>query len=112
VTVKWPDALSEMARRGRWGGSPRGGVSRCRSEPGGSLWAGVVQQWGCVTCHKLDGPEKLNRAESVGCWSPQGCQLHRESILEPDAVVVEGFPPGLMKGRWMAVVLQKPRSRI
>jgi mono/diheme cytochrome c family protein/cytochrome c5 len=58
----------------------------------------LVQQWGCVACHKLDGPEKLLGPSLWDIGARQDASYIRESILQPDSVVVEGFPAGLMKG--------------
>jgi mono/diheme cytochrome c family protein len=66
--------------------------------PSGASGQELVQQWGCVTCHKLDGPEKLVGPSLWDIGARKDANYIRESILQPDAVVVEGFPPGLMKG--------------
>jgi len=57
----------------------------------------LMQQWGCVTCHKLDAPDKLLGPSLWDIGARKDTAYIRESILEPDVVVVEGFPPGLMK---------------
>jgi hypothetical protein len=57
-----------------------------------------VQQWGCVTCHKFDAPDKLIGPSLWDIGARKDANYIRESILEPDAVPVEGFPAGLMKG--------------
>jgi hypothetical protein len=51
-----------------------------------------------VTCHKFDGPDKLLGPSLWDIGARKDANDIRESILEPDAVVVEGFPAGLMKG--------------
>src|SRR5215813_2992231 len=66
--------------------------------PSGASGPELVQQWGCITCHKLDGPEKLLGPSLWDVGARKDANYIRESILEPDAVVVEGFPAGLMKG--------------
>jgi cytochrome c2 len=66
--------------------------------PSGASGQELVQQWGCVACHKLDGPEKLLGPSLWDIGARQEASYIRESILQPDAVVVEGFPAGLMKG--------------
>jgi cytochrome c2 len=58
----------------------------------------LIQQWGCITCHKLDGPEKQLGPSLWDIGARKDANYIRESILQPDAVVVEGFPAGLMKG--------------
>ena len=50
----------------------------------------------CITCHKLDVPDRL-----VGpSLYDAGARLDRaalfESILDPDATITKGFPPGVM----------------
>ena len=85
--------------RGEGGGAaPARRTSRGRSEPGGASGQELVQQWGCVACHKLDGPEKLLGPSLWDIGVRKDANYIRESIVEPDTVVVEGFPPGLMKG--------------
>jgi cytochrome c2 len=66
--------------------------------PSGASGQELVQQWGCVACHKLDGPEKLLGPSLWDIGARKDANYIRESILQPDAVVVEGFPVGLMKG--------------
>jgi cytochrome c2 len=66
--------------------------------PSGASGQELVQQWGCIACHKLDGPEKLIGPSLWDIGARKDANYIRESILQPDAVVVEGFPPGLMKG--------------
>jgi cytochrome c2 len=66
--------------------------------PSGASGQELVQQWGCVACHKLDGPEKLLGPSLWDIGARQDASYIRESILQPDSVVVEGFPAGLMKG--------------
>jgi cytochrome c2 len=66
--------------------------------PSGASGQELVQQWGCIACHKLDGPEKLVGPSLWDIGARKDANYIRESILQPDAVVVEGFPPGLMKG--------------
>lgn len=65
--------------------------------PAGTSGADLMQQWGCVACHKLDGPDRLVGPSLWDIGTRQDATYIRESIMEPDAVVAEGFPPGLMK---------------
>jgi cytochrome c2 len=65
--------------------------------PAGAAGPELMQQWGCVACHKLDGPERLLGPSLWDIGARKDASYIRDSILEPDAVVVEGFPPGLMK---------------
>lgn len=57
----------------------------------------LVKMTGCPTCHKLDGPERLVGPSLWDIGARQDKTYIREAILEPDRVVVEGFPPGVMK---------------
>ena len=66
--------------------------------PSGASGQELVQQWGCVACHKFDGPDKLVGPSLWDVGARKDANYIRESILQPDAVVVEGFPAGLMKG--------------
>lgn len=65
--------------------------------PAGMSGLELMQQWGCVACHKLDAPDKLLGPSLWDIGARKDTAYIRESILEPDVVVVEGFPPGLMK---------------
>src|SRR2546425_10724881 len=51
----------------------------------------LVQQWGCVTCHNFDKPDKLVGPSLWDIGVRKDVNYIRESILAPDVVVVEGF---------------------
>jgi mono/diheme cytochrome c family protein len=59
---------------------------------------------GCITCHSLEagvilvGPAQNNVGAEAGMRVPgQSAEVYlRESIVNPDAYLVEGFPAGLM----------------
>lgn len=61
---------------------------------------------GCKTCHSLEagvtiiGPSLAGMADLAGGRNPElsAEDYLRQSILEPDAYVVEGFPKGVMPG--------------
>jgi len=57
----------------------------------------LVQQWACNTCHKFDGPDKLVGPSLWDIGARKDANYIRESILQPDAVIAEGFPPHLMQ---------------
>jgi cytochrome c2 len=57
----------------------------------------LVQQWACNTCHKLDAPERLVGPSLWDVGARRDAAYIRESILQPDAQVTEGFPPQVMK---------------
>ena len=86
--------------RGEGGGAaPAAAASAAAApSPAGASGQELVQQWGCVACHKLDGPEKLLGPSLWDIGVRKDAHYIREAIVEPDTVVVEGFPPGLMKG--------------
>jgi cytochrome c2 len=68
----------------------------------GSGWAGksgeeLVKLAGCIACHKLDGPERLVGPSLWDIGGRQDQAYIRESILDPDKVVVPGYPAGVMK---------------
>jgi cytochrome c oxidase subunit 2 len=86
--------------RGEGGGAtPAAAASAATAaSPAGASGQELVQQWGCVACHKLDGPEKLLGPSLWDIGVRKDANYIREAIVEPDTVVVEGFPPGLMKG--------------
>ena len=52
---------------------------------------------GCAACHKLDGPDKLVGPSLWDIGAKKDKEYIRESILEPDKIVTEGFPKGVMK---------------
>lgn len=51
---------------------------------------------GCVTCHSLEPGVKLVGPSLAGVASRGDEAYLRESIVNPNAVVVEGFPKGVM----------------
>jgi cytochrome c2 len=98
--------VNGQSRFPKWRGEGGGAVpaaaaatpTPAAAAPSGASGQALVQQWGCVTCHKLDGPEKLVGPSLWDIGARKDADYIRESILQPDAVVVEGFPAGLMKG--------------
>ena len=68
----------------------------------GSAWAGkngeeLVKLAGCNACHKFDGPERLVGPSLWDIGTRQKKEYIRESILEPDKVVIPEYPAGLMQ---------------
>jgi hypothetical protein len=57
-----------------------------------------VQQWACNSCHKFDAPDRLVGPSLWDIGARKDAGYIRESILQPDMVVVPGFPPQVMKG--------------
>jgi cytochrome c oxidase subunit II len=76
-------------------------------EERGEKWAG---DFGCDACHSFDGTTRLGptwlglygseRIFSDGTSRVADEAYLRESILEPDALIVLGFPPGIMPGTY------------
>jgi mono/diheme cytochrome c family protein len=91
--------VNGQTRFPKWRGEG-GGAAPAAAAPGpaGASGQELVQQWGCVACHKFDGPEKLLGPSLWDIGVRKDTNYIREAIVEPDTVVVEGFPPGLMKG--------------
>lgn len=50
----------------------------------------------CVTCHKFDSPGRLVGPSLYDVGKRSNMASIYESILEPDAVVAEGYPKGVM----------------
>lgn len=100
--------VNGQARFPKWRGEGAGSgtaaaatpASAAVAEPGpaGGVGQELVQKWGCVACHKLDGPDRLVGPSLWDLGARQDVNYIRESILQPDATIAEGFPPGVMKG--------------
>ncbi len=58
--------------------------------------AQLLQNYACVTCHKLDGPDKLVGPSLYDVGKRLSTAKLYESIMDPDATLAEGFPPGVM----------------
>ena len=63
----------------------------------------LVTKYGCTNCHKLDAPVKLVGPSLYDIGKRQDEAYIRESIVDPDKVVVEGFPKGMMKAALAAL---------
>lgn len=95
--------VNGTTRFAKWrgeGGTGSAAATATGAEPGPSGAAGqdLVQQWGCVACHKIDGPEKIIGPSLWDIGARQDANYIRESILQPDAYLAEGYPGGLMQG--------------
>ncbi len=55
---------------------------------------------GCSTCHSLEPGVTIVGPSLAGIGSRADAAYIRESILNPDAVVVEGFTAGTMPSTW------------
>lgn len=56
----------------------------------------LMNKYLCVTCHKLDDPARLVGPSLFDVGKRLNMASLYESILEPDAVVAEGYPKGVM----------------
>jgi mono/diheme cytochrome c family protein len=87
-----------------------GGESDDAAATGEKLFAQTVtgSQAGCITCHSLDAGVVIVGPSMAGIGSRAGSIVSgqsaedylRESILTPDAHLVEGFPAGTMPQVW------------
>jgi len=86
--------------RGEGGGATPAAAPAMASAPGpaGGTGTELAQQWGCVACHQFDNPDKGLGPSLWDIGARKDAQFIRESILDPDASVAEGFPKGIMKG--------------
>jgi len=62
----------------------------------GNNAADIIAQFGCQACHRVlgNGGELGPDLEKVG--ARLSTEQIRQSIIEPEAVIAQGFPPGLM----------------
>ena len=83
------------------GGDSGGGGNDADVAAGQKLFAQAVlgNQAGCSTCHSLDGSTIVGPSLQ-GIGSELSADEIRTSILDPDAVVTEGFPAGTMPNVW------------
>jgi len=58
----------------------------------------IGTQAGCITCHSLDGSVVVG--PSVQGIGSRAADYLRESILDPNASLVEGFPADTMPNVW------------
>jgi mono/diheme cytochrome c family protein len=91
---------------GGGGGEPSDSAAKAGEE----LFAKTVigSQAGCSTCHSLDADVVIVGPSMAGIGSRAGSTVTgqsaedylKESILDPDAHLVEGFPAGTMPQVW------------
>jgi mono/diheme cytochrome c family protein len=91
-------------------GGGGGETTDSATKAGEELFAQTVigSQAGCATCHSLDagvvivGPSMAGIASRAGSTvAGQSAEEYlRESLLKPDAHLVEGFPAGTMPQVW------------
>jgi nitric oxide reductase subunit C len=71
-------------------------------DAGKKLFAETVigAQAGCITCHSLNPGETVVGPSMAGIGSRGDADYIRESILDPNATLVEGFPADTMPNVW------------
>jgi nitric oxide reductase subunit C len=87
-----------------------GGESASGAVDGEELFRASVlaDQAGCITCHSLTPDRVLVGPSMAGIGTRAGSRVGgvsareylRESIVDPDAYVVDGFQPGRMPSNW------------
>jgi nitric oxide reductase subunit C len=97
ITIALLIAATLLVACGGGGGSDAQAV-----EAGKALFAQTVigTQAGCSTCHSLNAGEVIVGPSLAGIGSRHDAAYIRESILDPNAVLVEGFPADTMPNVW------------
>jgi cytochrome c oxidase subunit 2 len=82
-------------------GGGGGETTDSAAKAGEELFAQTVigSQAGCITCHSLDAGVVIVGPSMDGVGN-RGEAYLKESILNPDAELVEGFPAGTMPQVW------------
>lgn len=57
---------------------------------------GLLAKYGCMACHAFDGPDRMVGPSLFDVGKRLDQKAIYEALLEPDATVAEGFPPGVM----------------
>jgi mono/diheme cytochrome c family protein len=101
-------AVLALSVVGCGGGDDSGGGADAAA--GEALFSSAIigTQAGCITCHSLTPDEVIVGPSMAGISSRAGSAVSgqsaeeyiRESILTPDAHLVEGFPAGTMPQVW------------
>ena len=99
-----------------------GGCGGADQSPGGDIAAGqelfnqtvIDSNPGCVTCHSLEadvvivGPSLAAWSDEAGAegedYGMSADEFTRQSILDPNAVLVEGYPADTMPTNWEEVL--------
>jgi cytochrome c2 len=95
VTV---DGTARFAKYRGEGAVAAASAAAAAPEATGGTGPELVQKWGCNTCHKFDGPERTVGPSLWDIGTRKDANYLRESILQPDAVIAEGFPPQVIRG--------------
>lgn len=77
------------------------------SASGPLVAADLITKYQCTNCHSLDTPNKILGPSLYDIGTRQNEAYIRESITDPDKVVVAGFPGGVMKGTLSGVGFYK-----
>lgn len=82
-----------------------GGGGETADDPaaaGKALFAETIigTQAGCSTCHSLEADTVIVGPSMAGIGSRSDAAALRESILDPNAVLVDGFPADTMPPVW------------
>ena len=82
-------------------GGGGGETTDSAAKAGEELFAQTVigSQAGCITCHSLDAGVVIVGPSMDGIGN-RGEDYLKESILDPDAQLVDGFPAGTMPQVW------------
>ena len=82
------------------GGGDAGGDANV--DAGKALFSETVigSQPGCITCHSLTAGEVIVGPSMAGIGTRGDAAYIRESILDPNAVLVEGYPADTMPNVW------------
>lgn len=56
----------------------------------------LINELACIACHKFDAPDRLVGPSLWDIGVRQNDAFIRQSILDPNAVVAETYPPGVM----------------
>jgi len=93
VGVPLPEGLPENADAAKPGGEPAGAVDGPASTPEQAL-----NKYGCTACHAIAGSLASLGPDLQSVGARLDAASIRQSIIDPDAVVADGYDAGLMPG--------------
>ena len=105
------DELKALDAKYKLGGgkfASSGGEKSSSASGGGKA---LLTKHACVSCHAIDTPDKLLGPSLMAVGKTQSKKEILESIMNPDAKLVEGFPPGLMKATLEGMGFYKNASK-
>lgn len=109
------NALVAYIQYGHWPAPPLEGEAAKLVQggaTGGSAGARLFSAQGCATCHKINGqgtattgPDLTGIAQTAGSRKPglDAAGFIRESIVNPNVVVAQGFTQGVMPGTFSSL---------